>query len=93
MREPIDWSECKKKRGEVHSRMIRLENTFSGRAADNRPHDPEKEKILIRLDMERRRRYIESGKLKMIGERVWEWRIGNDHLTPTLPHEDGEHQE
>lgn len=54
---------------------VDVENAFSGPRVGNRPRDPEKERVLIALETARRNSYIESGKLQILGPRLWKWRI------------------
>jgi hypothetical protein len=71
----MEFEEFMRIRREKRLRLIALENTFIGRAPGNRPRDPEKEKLLTKMDIERRRRLIESGKLEVLGPRLWRWRV------------------
>jgi hypothetical protein len=72
----ITLEELKQRREEAFDRIVKLENSFVGHASGNRPRDPEKEKLLIEMDKERLRQYLESGKLQIISPRKWKWRIG-----------------
>ena len=71
----LDYEEWKRRKHARFRAVIALENTFEGRVPGRRPRDPEKERILARLDLARKRRYIESGKLEILGPRHWKWRI------------------
>ncbi len=71
----VDYAEWKKKRRELMTRLLPLENTFEGHAPGRRPRDPEKERVLTQLDKARWRRYIDSGKVQIISPRLWRWRI------------------
>ena len=71
----IDYSDWKKRKRLMFDRLVALENSFEGRAVGRRPRDPDKEKILIEMDRNRRRQYMESGKLEMVGPRRWKWRV------------------
>lgn len=37
--------------------------------------DPERKRLFIELDKARRQRYLQSGKLQILGPRLWKWRI------------------
>ena len=37
--------------------------------------EPEREQLFVELDRARRERYIASGKLQILGPRLWKWRI------------------
>ena len=76
----IDYNEWKRQRPRFRRILLDLENTFQGRAPGNRPRDPEKEKLLARLDRARFQRYLKSGKIEILGPRRWKWRI--DFRTP-----------
>lgn len=71
----IKYEDLKKEKKERFAELIALENRFEGRAVGRRPRDPEKEAVLIRLDKARMKRYIESGKLEILGPRHWRWHI------------------
>ena len=71
----IDYEEWKKHKRSLFRKAIALENIFEGHAPGRRPRDPEKERVFARLDLARKRRYIESGKLEIVGPRHWKWRI------------------
>jgi len=71
----IDYNQWKENRKRRFAASIEMENTLIGRAPGRRPRDPEKEEILAEIDKARRKRYIESGKMKMIGPRHWIWRV------------------
>lgn len=62
----IKYEDLKREKKERFRELIDLENRFEGRVAGNRPRDPEKEKVLIKLDKARMKRYIESGKLEIL---------------------------
>jgi hypothetical protein len=70
----VDYEEWKKRRQVRFAGAVGVENRIGGRKPGNRPRDAEKERILIRLEMARRRRFFESGKLRIAGPRLWEWR-------------------
>lgn len=71
----VRYEDWKKKRREGFLAAVAVENKFSGPRIGNRPRDPEKEQVLIRLEKARRKRYIESGKLVILSPRLWKWRI------------------
>jgi hypothetical protein len=71
----IKWEEWKKQKREFTLKLLELENTYQGRAPGRRPRDPEKEKILARMDKERMERFIATGKLQILGPRLWKWRV------------------
>ena len=71
----VDWREWKERRKTWRSRSLAIENRFVGRAAGRRPRDPEKERVLTQLDVARWKRYLESGKVEILGPRLWKWRI------------------
>ena len=60
-------------RSKRFERMVAIENAFEGRVPGRRPRDDEKELLLIRMDIARQHRYIESGKLRIISQRLWEF--------------------
>ncbi len=72
----ISFEEWKKQRKAKFAIAVEVENRFPHRLPGRRPRDPEKEKILIRLEKARRQRMIESGKIEILGPRHWRWRIG-----------------
>lgn len=71
----LDYEEWKRRKRERFAAFAKVESRFEGRVPGNRPRDPDKEKILIRMDIERRRRYIESGKLEIVNPKFWKYRI------------------
>ena len=71
----VNYSEWKLKRRALRAKLLELENTFEGRVAGRRPRDPDKEQVLVQLDIARWKRYLESGKVQIIGPRHWKWRI------------------
>ena len=73
----IDYRDWKRRKQEHFAASAKAESRFEGRVAGNRPRDPDKEKILARMDQERRRRYVESGKLEIVSPRVWRYRISH----------------
>lgn len=75
MEEKIIYSEWMKNAGEVHSKLLQINSKFVGRPSGGRPRDPEKEKALMEMDKARFERYIESGKIKIIDDYRWQWRI------------------
>lgn len=77
---PIDYDKFKRQKKARWKAALALENTFRGHAAGRRPRDPEKEKLLTAMDRARLARYIETGKLRILGPRHWEWRIGRPDL-------------
>ena len=72
MSDVIDWEEWKKRKPEFMRRFFESEPR---RLPRRRPRDPERERVLIELDLERRRRWIESGKLVELGPRHWRLNI------------------
>jgi hypothetical protein len=70
------YSEWKAQREGLRPRRMELERSFNGRAAGNRPRDPVKEKRLAAMDRRRLDRYIECGKIEIIGPRKWIWHAG-----------------
>lgn len=60
----IDWEEWKKRKPEMMRRFFESEPC-------RHPRDPERERVLIELDLDRRRCWIESGKLVELGPRHW----------------------
>ena len=73
----VDYQDWKRRRRERFAELAKIESRFAGRVAGNRPRDPEKEKILTRMDQDRRRRYIASGKLEIVSPRIWRYRISH----------------
>ena len=71
----ISYEQWKEKRRSSLAAAVLVENAFTKRVAGERERDPEKEKLLIRLESARRQRYIESGKLQILAPRKWRWRI------------------
>ena len=74
MRE-IDYNRWKSEKKARRHDLLALENSFEGRELDRRPRDPEKEALLMRLDLLRKADYIRSGKLRIIGPKDFEWRL------------------
>lgn len=74
----IDYEDWKKQRRGKFLISVGVENSLGGRRPGMRPRDPEKERILIRLEMARRQRLIDSGKLRILGPRLWQWRIDTE---------------
>lgn len=72
----IKFEDWKKERKAKLAKAIEVENLLPDRLAGRRPRDPEKEEILTQLDVARRNRMIESGKLQILGPRHYRWRIG-----------------
>ena len=56
---------------------LEIENGMPSRLPGRRPRDPEKEKLLIKLEKARRQQMIDSGKLEIIDAKHWIWHI--DH--------------
>lgn len=70
----IDYEEWKRRRQARFAAAVKAEDRVGGRKPGNRPRDPEKERVLIRLERARRQRLLASGKLRIVGPRLWEWR-------------------
>lgn len=71
----IDYEEWKERRRSLASKHYKLQEKFDGRAPGNRPRDPEKERLLIKMGKARLKRWIESGKIEIVSPREWIWRI------------------
>ena len=71
----IDYKEWKSRKPEIFRKLIEVENSFQGRVPGRRPRDPEKEQVLLRLDKARLARYIETGKIEILGPRRIKWRV------------------
>ena len=71
----VRYEDWKKKRRDGLLTAVDVENAFDGPSAGRRPRDPEKERLLIELEIARRNRFIKSGKLQILGPRLWKWRI------------------
>jgi len=71
----ISYKNWKQRKSEIFRQLVIMENKFQGRVPGNRPRDPEKEKVLTQLDKARMARYIESGKIEILGPRLWKWRV------------------
>ena len=71
----IDYKDWKRQIANKRRRLFALEAEFEGHAPGRRPRDPEKERVLTQLDIARWKRYIESGKVEILGPRLWKWRI------------------
>lgn len=71
----IEYRDWKQEIAQKRRRLFVLEARFQGRAPGRRPRDPEKERVLAQLDRARWQRYLDSGKLQVIGPREWKWRI------------------
>ncbi|MCE5321730.1 hypothetical protein LLG46_00275 [bacterium] len=71
----VDYRDWKRRKQEIFLKLIDAENRFEGRVPGRRPRDPEKEKVLLDLDKARRTRYIETGKMEILGSRRIKWRI------------------
>ena len=76
----VDYQDWKREIARRQRRILAVESKFQGRAPGRRPRDPEKEKLLARLDRARFQRYLKSGKIEILGPRRWKWRI--DFRTP-----------
>ena len=74
----VNYEDWKVKRRAGFLAAVQVENALSERRVGRRPRDPGKEQILIRLETARRERYIASGKLQILGPRLWKWRINSD---------------
>ena len=73
----VQYEDWKKKRRAGFLTAVGVENTLSVPRIGKRPRDSEKEQLLIRLETARRKRYIQSGKIEILGPRLWKWRIGD----------------
>ncbi|MEN6357723.1 MAG: hypothetical protein ABFD83_11645 [Armatimonadota bacterium] len=71
----VDYQDWKRRKREVFLKLIDIENKFEGRVPGRRPRDPEKEKILLQLDKARRARYIETGKIEILGPQRMKWHV------------------
>ena len=71
----VDFNKWKEERRKRLGLLVSLENKYQTRAVGRRPRDPEKERVLLKLDLARRAKYIETGKLEILGPRNWKWRI------------------
>jgi hypothetical protein len=71
----IRYDDWKKQRRTKFKTAVAVENSFNEPYVGQRPRDPEKERILIRLEKARRDRLIRSGKIEIIGPRKWRWNI------------------
>ena len=71
----IDFDEWKKQKSRVTALRLRAGSSLGDRVAGNRPRDPEQERVLSAMDKARWERYIQSGKLQILGPRLWKWRI------------------
>ena len=71
----VNYEDWKREIARRRRRLVALENTFKGHAPGRRPRDREKERILTRLDIARWKRYLESGKVEILGPRLWKWRV------------------
>ena len=57
-----------------HQRIESLNQQPTGeRRVRNRPRDPEKQELLIQLDLKRWERMLASGELEELGPRCWRW--------------------
>jgi|GEM_PF-6288270 len=71
----IDYEDWKKRRQGQFLTAVEVENRFMGPHIGRRPRDPEKEQLLIKLEKARRQHLIDTGKLEILGPRLWKWRI------------------
>ncbi len=71
----IDYAKWKLQLKSRRKRLLDLEQKFEGHAPGNRPRDPEKDKLLTKLDIARFERYLATGKIEIIGPRHWKWRV------------------
>jgi len=71
----INFEDWKKQAPRLLKARIKADNSMESRVPGRRPRDPEKEKVLSRLDKARWKRYIESGKIQIVSPRRWIWRI------------------
>ena len=56
------------------ARMETLRRYPAGqRPVSRKPRDPDEERILIQMDLQRRERMIQSGELEQLGPRRWRW--------------------
>ncbi|MEW5767245.1 MAG: hypothetical protein AB1797_06400 [bacterium] len=60
-----------KKRIDYAQKLAKIRSTFSHRAARGRPRDPEKHRLLLRLDHARMKRKLASGEIERLGPRQW----------------------
>lgn len=65
----------KDNRSRFFDNMARLEIETTSRLVRERPRDPLKERLLCRLDNDRRRKMINSGELQRLGPRKWRLKI------------------
>ena len=75
----VDFENWKKQKSRVCAIRLRTDSSFEGHVPGNRPRDPDKERLLSELDKARWQRYVQSGKLQILGPRRWEWRIDFDN--------------
>ena len=71
----VSYEEWKKERKSKFAIAIAVDNSLPERLPGRRPRDPEKETLLIEVEMSRRQRWIETGKLEIIGPRHWKYRV------------------
>ncbi len=69
-----DWKKERKAKLKI---ALEIENSIPDRLPGRRLRDPEKEKLLIKLEKARRQKMIDSGKLEIISPKHWIWHI--DH--------------
>ena len=67
----INYDEHAKQRGEFTRQRLRA---GWRRQPRQRPRDPEEERLLLKMALERKRRWLETGKLEILGPREYRLR-------------------
>ena len=67
----INYDEHAKQRGEFTRQRLRA---GWRRLPRQRPRDPEEERLLLKMALERKRRWLETGKLEILGPREYRLR-------------------
>jgi hypothetical protein len=67
----INYDEHVKRRGEFTRKRLRARWR---RLPRRRPRDPEEERLLLKMALERKRRWLETGKLEILGPREYRLR-------------------
>jgi hypothetical protein len=72
----INYDEHIKRRSEFTLKRLR---TGWRRLPRQRPRDLEEERVLLKMAMERKQRWLETGKLEILGPREYRLRWRSDH--------------
>ena len=63
---------CRKRFPSIRAKV---ENRFQKRVARERPYDEKKEQLLLRMDILRWEKALQSGEIERLGDRKWRLRL------------------